>query len=122
MPLVNVPTPVVRAEVALLVVTKALDSATTYLVVENPLLFESVPFTRVLVEALGPLAGVTVAAVFGVVGVVAVAEFGYRFCAGARRRLRIEESPLPCAAQHTAYVFSSALFAAAFARNLSLLG
>jgi hypothetical protein len=114
------PTRLVRAEIALLVVTKSLDGATTLAVIANPRLFESVPFTRVLVESFGPLGGVTVATVVGIAAVVAAAEFGKRFCDAVHRRLGTE-SPYPCIAQHVTYLVSSSLFAYAFVRNISLL-
>jgi len=116
---VSVPTAVVRAELALVVVTKTLDGVTTLLVVADPDLFETVPFTRLLVESLGPVPGVAVATVVGTVAVVGVAEFGRRFCDGVHAALGTE-SPYPCVAQHVTYVVSSALFGAAFLRNLSL--
>lgn len=116
----TVPTRVVRAEIALVVVTKALDGATTLAVIARPGLFESVPFTRALTDSLGPLAGVGVATVVGIAAVIAVAELGKRFCDAVHGMLGTE-SPYPCIAQHVTYLLSSSLFAYAFLRNVSLL-
>lgn len=117
---VTAPTRVVRAEIALVVATKSLDGATTLAVVAHPRLFESVPFTRSLTEVFGPSAGVALATVVGIAAVVAVAEFGKRFCDAVHDALGTE-SPYPCIAQHVTYLLSSTLFAYAFVSNLSLL-
>jgi hypothetical protein len=115
------PTPVVRAELILVALTKILDGATTVLVVANPQAVESVPFTRFLIGSVGTVPGVAAATAFGIAAVVAVGEFGHRFCALVRSVLSIESAPYPCVPQHVTYVLSSSIFAAAAVWNLSLV-
>jgi hypothetical protein len=115
------PTPVVRAELVLVALTKILDGATTVFVVADPRAVESVPLTRFLVDSVGTVPGVGIATVFGIAAVVAVGEFGHRFCGLVRSVLGIESAPYPCVPQHVTYVLSSSIFAAAAAWNLSLV-
>lgn len=114
------PTEGVSYALALAVAAKLFDGATTVAVIRHPELFETVPYTVFLVDLLGVLAGVAVATVTAVVGVVAVAEFGRAFCDRVHDVLDTE-SPYPCIAQYTAYLFSSVLFAAAGVWNLRLI-
>jgi len=120
-PFLTAPTSVVRAEVLLVVLTKSLDGASTFLVITHPETFESVPYTVHFVNSLGAVPGITVATAVGVLAILAAGEFGYRFCEGVRDVLGVESPPYPCIAQHVTYVLSSALFVAAFVWNMNLV-
>jgi len=121
LPFVRTPTLTVRREMVALVVAKKLDAFSTVLVFSHPDLVEVIPFTRLLVETFGVLAGVTVASVLGIAGVLVAAEVSHRTCKRTRRLIGASTAPYPYIEYHTAYFLGAALFVGAFLWNASLL-
>lgn len=120
-PFVSVPTPTVRREMVMLVAAKKLDAFTTVLVFSHPDLVEVIPFTRLLVDVFGVVAGVTLASLLGIAGVLVAAEVSHRTCKKTRRLIGASTAPYPYIEYHTAYFLASVLFVGAFLWNASLL-
>jgi hypothetical protein len=121
LPFLSVPTPTVRREMVMLVAAKKLDAFTTVLVLSHPDLVEVIPFTRLLVDVFGVVAGVTLASLLGIAGVLVAAEVSHRTCKKTRRLIGASTAPYPYIEYHTAYFLASVLFVGAFLWNASLL-
>jgi hypothetical protein len=121
LPFLSVPTPTVRREMVMLVAAKKLDAFTTVLVFSHPDLVEVIPFTRLLVDVFGVVAGVTLASLLGIAGVLVAAEVSHRTCKKTRRLIGASTAPYPYIEYHTAYFLASVLFVGAFLWNASLL-
>ena len=121
LPFLSVPTPTVRREMVALVAAKKLDAFSTVLVFSHPDLVEVIPFTRFFAETFGVVAGVIVASLLGIAGVLVAAEVSHRTCKKTRRLIGASTAPYPYIEYHTAYFLGSALFVGAFLWNASLL-
>lgn len=121
LPFVRIPTLAVRREMVMLVIAKKFDAFSTVLVFSHPDLVEVVPFTRLLVDTFGVVAGVTLASLLGIAGVLVAAEVSHRTCKKTRALIGASTAPYPYIEYHTAYFLASALFLGAFSWNISLL-